>query len=74
MRDRSASSSMQMSHGATFEARIGSMEVRAAADPVMILAVGALVAGILLSIPPIIRAANERPVRHAPARDVEPQR
>jgi hypothetical protein len=64
---------MQMSHGATFEARLGKLEIRAAADPVLILAIGALVAGILLSIPPIIRAAKERPARLAPGRDHQPE-
>ena len=54
---------MQMSHGTTFEARIGKLEIRTATDPVFILAVGALVGSILLSIPPIIRAAKERPAR-----------
>jgi hypothetical protein len=55
---------MEMSHGTTFEARLGRLEIRAATDPMMVLAVGALVTGILLSIPPIIRAARERPARH----------
>ncbi|WP_423276835.1 hypothetical protein [Enterovirga sp. CN4-39] len=51
---------MQMTHGAALEARLGNkVEVRAAVDPRFMLAIGVLVSGILLSIPPIIRAARE---------------
>ena len=52
---------MQMSHGAALEARIGNkLELRATVDPLFMVAVGALVVGILLAIPPIIRAGRER--------------
>ena len=51
---------MQMNHGAALEARWGKAELRAAVDPLFMLAVGTLVVGVLLAIPPIIRAGRVR--------------